>query len=97
MSDHLEGKLKVDIKWMRAGRVGWDRKFLEERDKVVVVEYQEKIDSEWNRVKERESGDVEEKWQIFKCTVVGCGEQVCVGTGVRVCVCVRGRWSENRK
>ena len=33
-------------------------------------------------MKERENGDVEEEWQMFKSAMVGCAEEVC---GVRGC------------
>jgi len=43
-----------------------------------VIEYQEK----WNAVKEREIGDMDKEWQLFKSAMVGGAEEV---WGVRRC------------
>ena len=92
MSDHylVEGKLKVGMRWRRARQTGCVREVLKvsEWDKSEKVrEYQEKLEGEWNAVKERGNGDVEEEWQLFRNAVVGCAEEVCgmrrVGGGVR--------------
>jgi len=87
MSDHylVETKLSVDMRWTRARRAGGGREVLKvsepgKREKV--MEYQEKMEEKWNAVQERENGDVEEEWQLFKSNMEGCAEEVC---GMRRC------------
>ena len=91
LSDHflVEGKLRVGTRWMNR-RVREDRKTLKVSElgkQEKEAEYQGKIEVEWNAVKERETGSVEEEWQLFKSAVVECAEEVCgmrrVGGGVR--------------
>ena len=92
MSDHflVQGLLRVDRGWLRARGGGEARRTLklselEKEEKI--VEYQEKIERKWNEVKDQEEVGVEEEWQRFRSTVVGCAEEVCgmrrVGGGIR--------------
>ena len=92
MSDHflVEGRLRVGGRMRMNRRMGESRLTLkvsefEKRDRC--VEYQARIASEWEVIKEQEVGDVEKEWQRFKSVVVKCAEDVCgmrrVGGGVR--------------
>ena len=92
ISDHflVEGRLRVGGRVRRNRRIGESRLTLkvsefEKRDRC--VEYQARIASEWEVIKEQEVGDVEKEWQRFKGVVVKCADDVCgmrrVGGGVR--------------
>lgn len=91
MSDHflVEGRLRVGRRWVRRlnveGRQVLRVSELEKREKE--IEYKERVEYEWNRVKDEVVGSVEEEWERFKCAVVGSAEDVCgmrrVGGGIR--------------
>ena len=56
-----------------------------------VTEFREKIEAEWEGVKERRSGGVEEEWELFREAVYRCAREVC---GVRKVGGTRRRGSE---
>ena len=92
LSDHflVEGDLKVGKGWLRVRRTVEVKRALrvselEKEEKV--EEYQQKIETKWNEVRDQEAVSVDEEWQRFKTVVVGCAEEVCgtrrIGGGIR--------------
>ena len=92
MSDHylVEAKMRFDVRVSRGRMRGGAREVvkvseLNKREKE--REYQERLQMEWNRVKDGERVGVEEEWAMFNGSVMKCAREVCgmrrVGGGRR--------------
>ena len=82
ISDHflVQARLRVE-KGGGRGRVGGRVREvvrIRELEKVEkAAEYREKIAKEWEEVRERRRGGVEEEWELFRETVMRCAAEVC--------------------
>ena len=55
----------------------YEIKVSEFRNVASKIEYEEKLNQRWERVRGEEVGEVEEEWKRFKETLLEVGEEVC--------------------
>lgn len=81
-SDHhlVVCKVKVKREWIPQRATGEIRQVVKVeklKDACCKEEFENGIRAEWMVHKEREHGDVEEEWEVFKNAVVSCASRVC--------------------